>query len=405
MTNDLIEIPQAGRVGPHRESHESRLMAHDFLADGVTPVTGFLEWNGAAGVGEHWGMDANDLWGDCGAAATDHNNIAKTGNPQTVGTLGRPQFDGTLGTYWAYGLSMGWVGVPPHLPMQPDQGIDNATWLGFLYKMGIIYGYGEVEDDEFDWFAQLFDGGIVGQGLNGGIASNDFNARPRIPWDTMDQPDGHDTLTIITHADGSGACVTWGAVQPYTAAYRRTNWFDRWVIFDADDPNVDHAKLQAALIAVHGVAPSVLPPATPTPLPAPATAGPTVVQVTVSSPLSSPVPVPLSTATLLQPNVKKAIIRSIMPFVVSALVAVCIHFGYHPTAQTITWILGAGGGGLTILLHLLETKWPAIGVLLGYLGAPVYAPPKKVLQSNKIDQLQAEVNSLQAAIKALQGGA
>jgi hypothetical protein len=241
MSDEIV----AGRVGPHKESHEPRLKARDFLV-GVTPVQGFLEWDGTKGIGERWGMLGNDVFGDCGPAATSHNNMAKAGNPSIGGDLGRPKFNGVEGTYFAYGIAQGEPGP------EPDEGVDNATWLGFLYKEGIIYGYGEVDDEEFDWFAQLFDGAIVGQGLDGQIASNDFNASPRIPWDTMDQPDGHDTLTIITHADGSGALVTWGAVQPYTAAYRRTNWQDRWVIFDADDPNIDHAKLQAALADVHG---------------------------------------------------------------------------------------------------------------------------------------------------------
>jgi hypothetical protein len=254
MSDPIIEeVLTAGRVGPHRESHEERLLAHLFLADGVTPIEGYLEWNGTQNIGEHWGMDGNDVWGDCGAAMTDHAEMAEAQNAQLVGQLGRPHFNGTLGTYWAYGISQGEVGQPPNQPDQPDQGVDNASWFAFLYKLGIIKGYGEVQDDVFDWFAQTFRGGCVGQGLDGQIASNDFNASPRIPWDSMDQPDGHDTLTIITHADGSGACVTWGAVQPYTANYRRTNWQDRWVVFTADDPNVNWPKLQAALDEVHGV--------------------------------------------------------------------------------------------------------------------------------------------------------
>jgi hypothetical protein len=249
MSDEII----AGRVGPHRESHEPRLLAHNFLADGITPTEGFLEWDGTAGVGEKWGMDGNDIWGDCGAAMTDHGNIAKENNPHAVGTLGRPQFDGTLGTYWAYGIAQGEVGKPPNRPDQPDDGVDNASWFAFLYKLGIIKGYGEVQDNFFDWFAQTFKGGCVGQALDGPVASNDFNAVPKIPWDTMGMTDGHDTLTIITHADGSGACVTWARVQPYTAAYRRTNWQDRWVFFDKDDPNVNWPKLQAALDEIHGV--------------------------------------------------------------------------------------------------------------------------------------------------------
>jgi hypothetical protein len=251
MTDEVIEL--AGRVGPHRESHEPRLLAHNFLADGITPVEGFLEWNGTQNIGEKWGIDGNADWGDCGAAMTDHANMAKASNAALLNTLGVPHFSGTLPTYWAYGLAQGEVGQPPNRPDQPDEGVDNASWFGFLYKLGIIKGYAEVPDNVFDWFAQNFRGGCVGQGLDGNTAISDFNAKPRRAWDTMQQPDGHDTLTIITHADGSGACVTWGAVQPYTAAYRRTNWQDRWVFFDSNDSRVNWPKLQAALDEVHGV--------------------------------------------------------------------------------------------------------------------------------------------------------
>jgi hypothetical protein len=236
----------AGRVGPHRESHEPRLDATKFLTGGVTPVEGFLEWNGTAGIGEKWGMDGNDRWGDCGPAATDHNNMAKQDNFHLVGTLGRPKFNGTLGTYFAYGIAQGEPGPTP------DDGVDNATWLGFLYKQGIIYGYGEVPLSCLDWFAETAKGAIVGLVINGDEASADFNAMPKIPWPAMPgAADGHDTLLIITNTDGSGGLVTWEEVQPFTVEFR-AQITDGWIIYDQDDPAVDHAALKAALADVHG---------------------------------------------------------------------------------------------------------------------------------------------------------
>ena len=257
-----IETPRAGRVGPHRESHEPRLKARDFLAPGITPVKGFLEWNGAQGIGERWGMcnngpdHTNPPWmpdgaGDCGLAMASHADMAKRGDLTLMGKFGFPKFATALDAYWAYGIAQG--EAPPH----PDFGVDNANLFAWAYKEGLIYGYAEVDDDEFDWFAQLFDGGCVGLTVDAQTMSDDFNASPRVPWDAFPgAQSGHDTLGIITHADGSGALVTWGAVQPYTLAFRQTNWTDRWVIFDENDPNVDHAKLQAALLAVHGVLPA-----------------------------------------------------------------------------------------------------------------------------------------------------
>lgn len=251
----------AGRVGPHRESHEPRLKAEMF--SNITPVTGYLEWDGTTGIGAEWGMDSNDNFGDCGAAATDHYNMAKVQDYAQYGQLGMPQYEGTLGTYGAYGIAQGETPlVPSPVGPIPDQGVDNATWLAFLYKKGIIDGYAEVDDNVLDWFTQTFRGVILGLVIDGNQAISDFDANPKVPWDAMGQSDGHDTLGIITHADGSGSLVTWGGVQPYTLAFRQTNITDRWVIFDHDDPNVNWTELQSALDEVHGV---VTPPVPPTP--------------------------------------------------------------------------------------------------------------------------------------------
>jgi hypothetical protein len=227
-------------------------LAHNFLTGGIVPTEGYVEWSGVQPIGDNWGMDGNDVWGDCGPAATDHYNMAKKGLRDILGSLGRPHFDGTLGTYWAYGLAQGEHGQPPDPKDKPDYGVDNATWLGFLYKLGIIKGYGEVEDNVFDWFVSNFHGGIVGQGLDGTTASNDFESTPRIPWSPMPQVDGHDTLVIVTHADGSGSMVTWGGVQPYTLPYREQNWQDRWTVFDKDDARVNWPALKEALDEIHG---------------------------------------------------------------------------------------------------------------------------------------------------------
>ena len=243
----------AGRVGPHRESHEPRLMATKFLASDQTPVEGFLKWNGTANIGERWNMLGNDKWGDCGPAATNHYDMAKAQQPQLAGQLGRPKFTGVLGTYFAYGMAMGEVGQPPNNPNQPDQGVDNASWLGWLYKEGLIYGYGEVPLKYLDWFAQTARGAICGLVIDGNTAEADFSWSPKTPWSAMpNAADGHDVLLIITNRDGSGGLVTWGAVQPFAPEFR-VQITDAWIIYDKDDPLVDHAALQGALADVHGV--------------------------------------------------------------------------------------------------------------------------------------------------------
>ena len=96
-------------------------------------------------------------------------------------------------------------------------------------------------------------------------------------------------------------------------------------------------------------------------------------------------------------NAFKAVVRSLMPFVESGAAALIARLGYHVTLTTTIAILGIAGGALTIVLHALETQWPAIGVFLGYLGAPVYPPSTKVSKDAAIAQLEAQVAALIAA--------
>src|ERR1035441_3482981 len=146
---------KAGKRGL-RESHEPRLMLSLFKTAGDP---GYQEWDGTHGLTEN-GMDGNSQFSDCGAAAVDHGNAAKADDVSIVGTLGEPVFAGTLPTYFAYGIAMGEPGP------QPDQGVDNASWLAFLYKNGIIDGYGEVPLTELDVYAQDFNGLLVGVALD-----------------------------------------------------------------------------------------------------------------------------------------------------------------------------------------------------------------------------------------------
>ena len=117
----------------------------------------------------------------------------------------------------------------------PDQGVDNASWLGFLFKEGIIDGYGEVPLSELQSYAQDFDGLLVAC-LLGDDAEQNFEAG--LPWDNPPAPDpndGHDILLIQTHVDGSIGVVTWGAIQACTPSWVSQNITDAWAILDEDD--------------------------------------------------------------------------------------------------------------------------------------------------------------------------
>jgi hypothetical protein len=109
----------------------------------------------------------------------------------------------------------------------------------------------------------------------------------------------------------------------------------------------------------------------------------------------APVPVPAT-------NAFKAIVRSLMPFIESGAAALIARLGYHVSLTTTIAILGIAGGVLTILLHALETQWPAIGVFLGYIGAPVYPPSTKVSQAAQIATLETQRAALLAEILRLE---
>jgi len=271
-----------------------------------------------------------------------------------------------------------------------DTGVDLGDWLMWLFKKGLIKGFVKLNLSDMDAALALGFAVVVGVSLN---RLADDQVIQGVPWDVGpgDEPDpneGHAILRLAAEsATGNRTWASWGQRVISTYDWDQACVQEAFGVVtnpDALEKNgFPVAALIADLVADSGTVAS---------LPA------EVLR------LESPSVVALAPVTPLQPNVVKAIVRSIMPFIISAFVAVCIHFGYHPTAQTITWVLGAGGGGLTILLHLLEKKWPMVGILLGYIGAPVYTPPKRVLQSNKISQLETQVATLTDTVNALRRG-
>ena len=269
-----------GLVGPHRESHDERLLLSNFRRYSLAAS---LPWDGSHGITD-WGMDGNDQYGDCGPAATDHGNAAKLDTTSVVGTLGQPVYPTTLDTYFAYGIAQG--EPPPH----PDQGVDNSSWFGFLYQKGVLGkgGYGEVPLSELDHYAIDFNGVVLGVQLSDN-AQQQF--QQGIAWGQPgDSPDpnlGHDILLIGLDVGGGGTVVTWGALQKVTAAFLQNFVTDAWAFLDEDDANrvgINWAALQEALTEIHG---TVTPPA-PAPAPQPTPPSPTPTPTPPAPPVPSP---------------------------------------------------------------------------------------------------------------------
>lgn len=73
-------------------------------------------------------------------------------------------------------------------------------------------------------------------------------------------------------------------------------------------------------------------------------------------------------------------IRTLVPVAVGALLtwlASTLKIAIDPNSQAGLVVLAVGvlSGGYYALVHLLEQKWPKIGVLLGVDKVPVYATP------------------------------
>lgn len=100
------------------------------------------------------------------------------------------------------------------------------------------------------------------------------------------------------------------------------------------------------------------------------------------------------------PNTIKSIVRSLTPLLYAAVAAVIAHFGYHVSDATVVKILGVGYGALAVVLHGLEARFPWVGTLLGWFGAPVYAPSVKKQQAATIAQLKSQVDALTAQKEA-----
>jgi len=97
-------------------------------------------------------------------------------------------------------------------------------------------------------------------------------------------------------------------------------------------------------------------------------------------------------------NPAKALVRTLVPFVYPAVAAIIARFGYHVSNATVIQIVAAGGTGLTIVLHLLEEKFPKVGILLGWLGAPVYAPGAKASLTAQVATLEAQLSAIAAQV-------
>jgi len=111
----------------------------------------------------------------------------------------------------------------------------------------------------------------------------------------------------------------------------------------------------------------------------------------------SVIPTPVAPTPAPASNTFKALVRTFAPFIESGIAGLVAALGFHATATTVAGIVGIAGTVLTIVLHAAESKWPAVGALLGWIGAPVYAPSTKITLTSQVQTLEAQLAAVLAA--------
>lgn len=259
---------KAGRRGLRPSPHIPMLRLGNFVSLPPAPPSGDV----TNGIPDNaWQMLGNDVYGDCGVAAFEHYRMAKAA---TAGAFEpgfvQPTTSSTESLYFAYGIAQGEPGP------QPDQGVDNATFLKYLYDQGLIEGFAQIDHtnrDEVNAAMLAFNGVFTGVQLDDD-AESDFEADPQIAWgsspgDVPDPNDGHDILRVRYTPDGA-SYVTWGEVQPAVLAFEQQNVTDAWVVISKEDmerAGGDFSGLVAAIEAWGGTVAPAAPAPAPTPSP------------------------------------------------------------------------------------------------------------------------------------------
>jgi len=241
-----------------RKFHVNTLSLHDYLRDDVLPDPGPQDWTPAvtAAVGTDWGMDGNDMVGDCAAAMWSHAQMLFTAND---GQIVIPTTADTLALYSAV------TGYDP-AQTQPDGSnpTDNGTCmtdlLAYLQKTGAILAWAEFDPAQIIRYRQAV--AIWGASLNGvQVRQSDEDAfTAGTIW--TPQADavqgGHAILSPKADANGL-TYVTWGAEQPASAAWTLENTQEAYIVATKEwvkqatqltPAGLDMSKLLADIAAV-----------------------------------------------------------------------------------------------------------------------------------------------------------
>lgn len=268
------------------------------------------------------GMLGNDRLGICGPAATMHYFMAKAASTNVRGTT---DFDTltamTEGWYFAYGKAQGEPGD------QPDQGVDNLSWLTWCVEQGYIDAFARLDASNRDevCMAMLnFYGVLIGCSLTDN-AEQEFNAGQ--PWTitAQEQPDpqmGHDIL-LGKYDAAVEELYTWGALQKATIAWEsgeaHAGDLEAWVIISSEDAARNGVDMNALIAQIKQLGGTVAPQPGPVPDPGPApTPDPQPVPDPTPTPSPDPAPTPSPDIHGFVEKVKAIVDRAVTEIVTEA---------------------------------------------------------------------------------------
>jgi hypothetical protein len=285
---------------PARYNHASFLRSHilarHLSALGPAPASS-PDWVSAVAAQSPsgWGMDGNDLYGDCVIADCAHQEMLRTANVATIWT------PTNLQVLAFYAQQQGYTGDPSDINAieaylaDNDNGCDELTVIQYLTSNGWLGRKLEshanldvTQLDQLKWVVCIFGASRLGLNLPDS-AMDQFNNGE--PWDYVPgaQLDGGHDVPLVQYSAANGVTaygvVTWGAFQEVTEAFLTAKYDDGtpyleeahaelafdWVSAKGTAPsNLNLAQLAADLSAVVDAPPvDAPPPPAPAPTPAP----------------------------------------------------------------------------------------------------------------------------------------
>ena len=246
MDTNNLRLP--GKRGKKPARHVDTIALHQFkrIEDVAVPTSGDVT-NGVTS----WGMLGNNQYGNCGVAAFEHLCMAKAAtNGVYASDFVVPTMQSTVDLYFAYGADQG---EGPNA----DEGVENATWLSWLFKKNLIEGYAEIDvaspgaADRVHAAMNQFGGVLVGVQLTAD-AEQLFGAGQ--PWTTAngETPQanmGHD-VALVKYDENGDTFVTWGALQASTIDWDSACIDEAWVFVNRDDAERSGYDFDALLAAL-----------------------------------------------------------------------------------------------------------------------------------------------------------